>query len=372
MTTRDRHLGVTALFLAPVLHPLLLPVVGVPSHLLWFVHVLPVAWWTYHRGRTAGALAIAVSLVLLIAGERAFGAGYFVSADWKTAIALSVSLGFTCALVGGFALYARKAYALQQQLWHAQKIEMLGLFAASLAHDFNNVLTAIMLSSEMALEELPTGHTVREHVQEVKHSANRAALLTSRLLAFARGDVVVQASAVSVNAVIEGLEALLRRIVAGRVDVLIRLGETGLVESDPGHVEQMLTNLVVNASDAMPEGGTLTIETGTVSKGSAFLPSGFGAAHSYAMISVTDTGMGIDDTMRQRIFEPLFTTKPPGKGTGLGLSSVKSLANEWGGCVTVTSTPNRGSTFRVFLPVVPKADHVMESTLSELLRTLPA
>ncbi len=368
MAIPDRSWAVTALFFAPVLHPLLIPVVGVPSHLLWFVHVLPVAWWAYHRGRTAAALAIATSLLLLVGGERTFGAGYFVAADWRTAIALAVALGFTSALVGGFGLYARKAYALQQQLWHAQKLETLGLFAASMAHDFNNVLTSITVSSEMALEELPIDHSVREHVEEVRHSADRAALLTKRMLAFARGGKVVQPSPVNVNAVVENLEGMLRRIVGRNVDVRIRLGETGVVDSDPGHVEQMLTNLVVNASDAMPEGGIITIETGTVSNGSTFLPSGFGGALTYAMVSVADTGVGIDDTVRHRIFEPLFTTKPPGKGTGLGLSTVKSLANEWRGCVTVMSTPQRGSTFRVFLPVVTEAEHMIESKSSELLR----
>ncbi len=369
VATPDRHWAVTALFLAPALHPLLFPVVGVPSHLLWFVHVLPVASWTYHRGRTAGALAIVASLLLVMAGERAFGAGYFVAADWRTAVSLAVSLGLTCALVGGFALYARKAYALQQQLWHSQKLETLALFSASVAHDFNNLLTAITLSSELALEELPNGHAVREHVQEVKHSADRAALLTKRLLGFARRDVV-QPDKVNVNAVVEGMEVLLRRVIATKVDVLIRLQETGVVHCDPGHVEQILTNLVVNASDAMPDGGVVTIETGTIPNGHAYLSSGVEASLAgYAMVAVSDTGVGIDDTTRSRIFEPLYTTKPPGKGTGLGLSTVRSLANEWGGCVTVTSTPHRGSTFRVFLPVVTEADRLVESTSSELLRT---
>lgn len=369
IATPDRRWAVTALFLAPVLHPLLIPVVGVPSHLLWFVHVLPVASWTYHRGHTAGALGIAASLLMLIAGERTFGAGYFVAADWRTAVSLAVSLGFTCALVGGFALYARKAYALQQQLWHSQKLETLGLFSASVAHDFNNMLTAITISSEMALEELPNGHPVREHVQEVKHSADRAALLTKRLLAFARRDVV-QPVPVNVNAVVEGMEVMLRRLIAKKVDVVIRLEETGVVHCDPGHVEQILTNLVVNASDAMPDGGIVTIETGTISRGHAFLSSGVEASLAgYAMVAVSDTGVGIDDTTRSRIFEPLFTTKPPGRGTGLGLSTVKSLANEWGGFVTVTSTPRRGSTFRVFLPVVSEANRLIESMPSELFRT---
>ncbi len=339
------------------MHPLLIPIVGVPSHLLWFVHVLPVAWWTYHRGRTAGALAIAASLLMVLAGERTFGAGYFVAADWRTAVALAVALAFTCSLVAGFALYARKAYALQQQLWQSQKLETLGLFAASVAHDFNNVLTGILISSEMALEELPSGHTVREHVQEVKHATDRAAQLTKRLLAFARLDIVEQPGPVSVNAVVQGLEVMLQRIVSRNVDLLVRLGETGIISYYPGHVEQILTNLVVNASDAMPDGGTITIETGTVSRESVSPPKGIGSARFYAMVSVSDTGVGIDSTTLSRIFDPLFTTKAPGKGTGLGLSTVKSLADECGGFVTVTSTPHRGSVFRVFLPVAADMDH---------------
>ena len=364
--TPNPRWAVTGLLFAPVLHPLLLPVVGVPSHLLWFVHVLPVAWWTYHRGRTAGALAIGASLLMLIAGERTFGAGYFIAADWRTAVALAVALAFTCTLVAGFALYARKVFALQQQLWHAQKLEMLGLFAASVAHDFNNVLTAITLSSELALEALPRGHAVRGHVQEVAHSADRAAMLTKRLLAFARRDIAEQPSPVSVNAVVEGLEVMLGRIVARNVDLLVTLGDMSLVLYYPGHVEQILTNLVVNASDAMPDGGIITIETATVSRERAIPPSGTRPACSYAMLSVTDTGVGIDSSAHTRIFEPLYTTKAPGKGTGLGLSTVKSLVNECGGFVTVTSVRHRGSTFRVFLPVMSEVDRQKECTSVEL------
>ena len=363
--TSNPRWAVTALFFAPVLHPLLLPVVGVPSHLLWFVHVLPVAWWTYHRGRTAGALTIAGSLLMLIAGERTFGAGYLVAADWRTALALAVALAFTCTLVAGFALYARKAYALQQQLWHSRKLEMLGLFAASVAHDFSNVITAITLSSELALEELPIGHAVRGLVEEVTYSADRAAMLTKRLLAFARRDVAEQPGPVSVNAVVDGLEVMLGRIVARNVDLRVSLGDTGIVRYYPGHIEQILTNLVVNASDAMPEGGMITVETRTVARESVAVPSGVEAASSYVMLSVNDTGVGIDTSAHNRIFEPLFTTKAPGKGTGLGLSTVKSLATECGGFVSLTSSRGHGSTFRVYLPGMSEVDRGNECTSRE-------
>ena len=351
-TMPDRRAALaSALCLLPVLHPLLRPIVGVPSHLLWFVLVLPVAWWTYHYGRAAGAAATAASVIVLLVGERSFGAGYFVAADWPTALSLAVAVGFICALVAGFALYARSMQALQHQLWHSQKLETLGLFAGSVAHDFSNVLTAIILSAELALEELPVGHPVRGLVAEIRESADRAAVLTKRLLSFGRRDLV-KGQEVDLNAVIQELEVMLRRIIPKQVELRVRLGTPGKIYSDPGHIEQIMTNLVVNASDAMPGGGVISIETRAVRTGDEFLPDGLGgAAAGDAMLSVSDTGLGIDERTRKHIFEPLFTTKPPGKGTGLGLSTVQSLANAWGGFVTVTSAPQHGSTFRVFLPV---------------------
>lgn len=360
---------ISALLLAPMLHPILRPFVGVPSHLLWFVHVLPVAWWTYHRGPRIGGLAIAASIGAIMAGERAFGAGYFVSADWPTALSLAVSVGLTSGLVAGFASYARRASALERQLWHAQKLESLGLFAGSIAHDFNNVLTAISLGSEAALDTLSPDHPSRREVVEVIRSSRRGALLTKQLLAFARRDEV-RPQTVAIRDVVERLDAMLRHLIGRNVALTVRLKHAVAAYCDPGHVEQMLTNLVVNANDAMPEGGALTIELSRVAPGHVLIPRGAAVKTDYAMLSVADSGIGMSESVRSRIFEPLFTTKPPGKGTGLGLSTVRQLAEHWKGHVTVSSTPGHGSTFRVFLPVAAGDDETTASAPTTALGRL--
>lgn len=358
--------AICLVFLLPALHPLLLPLVGVPSHLLWFAHVLPVAWSTYHRGHRGGAYSMAVSLVLLVLGERLFGARYFVAADWPTVAALGVALGFTNALVAGFAAYARRTRSLQEQLWQSQKMETLGLFAASVAHDFNNMITAITLSTEMALEDLKGADPQREHLVEIQRAAERAALLSKRLLAFSRREParpVVR----DVAAVVADLEAMLRRLVSRKVQLRV-LSEPGTtVVCDPGHLEQIVMNLVVNASDAIPDTGTITIVTRPARHDE--LPREYegGGETPVVLIEVADTGVGMDAALQRRIFEPLFTTKPAGKGTGLGLSTVKELVSAAGGAVTVTSAPGHGSLFRVFIPARPDASpDTREATAREL------
>lgn len=336
-------------FLVPALHPLLLPFVGVPSHLLWFVHVLPVAWSTYHRGWRGGLASVLVSLGLLAAGERWFGAGYFIAADWQTVGSLVVALGFTNALVAGFADYARRARSLQELLWHSQKMETLGLFAASVAHDFSNMLTAITLSAELALEDDESASARRQHVLEIQNSAERAALLSKRLLAFSRRDVP-QATALDLGDALSDLGSMLRRLVPSRVELRIASDTVPLILCDRGHIDQIVLNLVVNASDAIPERGTVTVTTRLARPHE--LPEGpQGASNDYVLLEVSDTGVGMDAALQRRIFDPLFTTKAPGKGTGLGLSTVRDLVTAWHGFVTVTSTVGHGSVFRVFLPV---------------------
>lgn len=338
------------LFLVPVLHPLLRPLVGVPSHLLWFVHVLPVAWLTYHHGRRTGAVSIATCLTMVVVGERTLGAGYFVPADWQTAISLAVSLGFTSVLVGGFASYARRARTLQEQLWHSQKMETLGLFAASVAHDFNNMLTAITLSTEMTLEEMAAGDPRRHHIGEIPRAAERAAMLSKRLLAFSRRDVS-QPAELNVADVIRGLESMMRRLISPSVELLVDTDQVPDVVSDRGHLEQIVMNLVVNANDAIPSRGMITITTRLAVPQELPLRHDKAPPREYVLLEVRDTGVGMDEELQHRIFEPLFTTKPPGKGTGLGLSTVKDLVTAWQGLVTVSSSVGRGSVFRVLLPV---------------------
>lgn len=343
--------AVCLLFLAPALHPLLLPVVGVPSHLLWFAHVLPVAWLTYHRGRRTGLVSIAMSLTLLTIGERAFGRGYFNAADWQTVTSLAVALGFTNALVAGFADYARRAHSLQQQLWQSQKMETLGLFAASVAHDFSNMITAITLTTEMALGDCSGDGPCRAHFAEIQRSAARASMLSKRLLAFGRREVV-QPAELDVSVVVRDLETMLRRLVATRADLRIATEDVPLVVADRGHVEQILLNLVVNASDAIPATGSITISARAAAPGDVPPAAVDVPFRRYVLLEVADTGIGMSSAIQRRIFEPLFTTKAPGKGTGLGLSTVRDLTAHWNGYVTVSSTVGRGSTFRVFLPAL--------------------
>lgn len=353
-----RHGGVTmaicTVFLAPALHPLLLPVVGVPSHLLWFAHVLPVAWITYHRGPPWGAASIGASLALLVAGERAFGAGYFVAVDWHTVVSLAVALGFINVLVAGFAAYARRARSLQEQLWQSQKMETLGLFAASVAHDFNNMLAAITLTSDMALEDLLPGQPGREYLTEIRDAADRAAMLCRRLLTFSRADAP-RGRPLDIANVVRGLETLLRRLLPQRVELRVQTGAAPGIFSDAGHLEQIVMNLVLNASDAISEIGTVTLTVRTAHRGE--VPDDEAAARqTFAVIEVSDTGTGMDAALQRRIFEPLFTTKPPGRGTGLGLSTVRELVTAWGGFVTVSSRVGSGSVFRVLLPAHSSAD----------------
>ncbi len=352
--SRGATVAICLVFLLPALHPMLRPLVGVPSHLLWFAHVLPVAWSTYHRGSRGGGVSIVVSLLLLVLGERMFGAGYFVAADWQTVVSLTVALGFTHTLVAGFAAYARRARSLQEQLWHSQKMETLGLFAASVAHDFNNMLTAITLSTEMALEEMDPADPERYHVVEIRRAAERAALLSKRLLAFSRREVA-QPVERDVSSVVADLEGMLRRLVSRKVELRIVSGPGATIVCDPGHLEQILMNLVVNASDAIPDSGTITVTTRTSQPGELPREHDRGGAASHVLIEVADTGMGMDAALQRRIFEPLFTTKPAGKGTGLGLSTVKDLVSAAGGSVSVTSALGRGSVFRVYLPLKPGA-----------------
>jgi signal transduction histidine kinase len=339
-------------FLMPALHPLLLPTVGVASHLLWFAHVLPVAWTTYHYGRRGGILSLAFGQLLVVGGERAFGAGYFKAADWQTVISLAVALGFTNALVAGFAAYARSARSLQEQLWHSQKMETLGLFAASVAHDFNNMITAITLSAEMVLEDMDPTDTRRELITEIQRSAERATLLSKRLLAFGRRDAVKSAE-VNVADVVRDIESMLRRLVPSRVKMCVVTQQVPIIISDRGHIDQIVMNLVVNAGDAIPEAGTITVEARTALPREVPEQRGAAGLRRYVLLEVRDTGVGMDAALQRQIFDPLFTTKPPAKGTGLGLSTVRDLVATWQGFVTVSSSVGDGSVFRVFLPTPP-------------------
>jgi PAS domain S-box-containing protein len=239
----------------------------------------------------------------------------------------------------------------EEQLRQAQKMEAVGQLAGGIAHDFNNLLTAILSYCELLLGEIRQGDPLRADIEQIRQAGQRAAGLTRQLLAFSRRQVL-QPKLLSLNTVVESTDGMLRRLIGADIVLEIR-SDPGLwhVLADPGQLEQVLVNLVVNARDAMPHGGRILVATEnrelraeSPARGNGVRPG------SYVALTVGDNGAGIDPANHARIFEPFFTTKEPGKGTGLGLSTVYGIVQQSGGHVTVESAPGRGSTFTILLP----------------------
>ena len=251
---------------------------------------------------------------------------------------------------------------LEEQLIHAQKMEAVGRLAGGVAHDFNNLLTVIAGYAEMLKEGRTANAAETVEINEILEAANRASQLTRQLLAFSRRQGL-QPKIVNLNTIVSNVESLLRRLIGEDIELRTILGPgMGAVKVDPGQMEQVLMNLAVNARDAMPDGGQLTIETAQVDLDASYsfvqasLPPGM-----YAMLSVSDTGVGMDKATVGRIFEPFFTTKEAGKGTGLGLSMVYGITRQSGGNIWVDSEPGRGTTFLIYLPMVPEQDAGLEA-----------
>ncbi len=241
---------------------------------------------------------------------------------------------------------------LEAQLRHAQRMDAIGRLAGGVAHDFNNLLTVISGYSELLLHEMAPDDPHREAVLAMRDTGERAAALTSQLLAFSRSQVV-SASRIDLGVVVGDFARLLRRLIGDDIEFVLRLaGESSPVFADARQLEQVVMNLVVNARDAMPDGGTLVIETDEVTFDEAEgLPAPAGLPPGrYVRMSVSDTGTGMTEEVRARIFEPFFTTKASGKGTGLGLSTVYGIVTQARGHVDVYTEPGQGSVFRVYLP----------------------
>ena len=242
--------------------------------------------------------------------------------------------------------------ALEEHLRQSQKLEAIGRLAGGVAHDFNNILMSIMGSADLMLMDLDRNSPARDEATEIKQSVQRGAGLTRQLLAFSRRQATRQ-QLFALGDVVSGMETMLRRLMGPEIEFdIVRQIEPTTVMADPAQIEQIILNLVVNARDAMPEGGRLTINVDEIEiDEAAAVAHAEGRAGRYARLSVSDTGTGIDERTRAKLFEPFFTTKEQGKGTGLGLSIVYGIVKQSAGYINVASEPGRGATFIIYLPL---------------------
>jgi two-component system cell cycle sensor histidine kinase/response regulator CckA len=264
--------------------------------------------------------------------------------------------------IGMFVAETTERRGLEAQLQQAQKMEAVGQLAGGIAHDFNNLLTVITSYGAMVLADLPRESPHAADVQEILNAAHRASSLTRQLLAFSRRQVL-QPQILDLNGLTGNLEKMLRRLLREDIQLVTRCDpQVALVNADAGQLEQVIVNLVVNARDAMPHGGRIAIETSNV-----MLGEGYGPMHAnttpgpYVLLTVSDTGRGMDKTTQAHIFEPFFTTKPVGQGTGLGLSTVYGIVKQSGGYIWVYSEIDRGTTFKIYLPAVSVAAGTAEA-----------
>jgi signal transduction histidine kinase/ActR/RegA family two-component response regulator len=338
-------------------------------------YLLPVSLVAWRVGRRAGVWMSIASVLLWYVADVMGGAfaSHPVALYWNAAMRLSTSVLVTYLFSTVKTLHdtledrvAERTAALtaeiterkqlQEQLVRLQKLDAIGRLAGGLAHDFNNLLTVIGGYSDLLVSDLDAGNPLHRHAAAINNAAARATALTRQLLAFSRKQVL-QLKVLDLNAVVTTLEPMLRRLIGEDIRLVVGLAPTlGRVKADPGQLEQVLLNLVVNARDAMPQGGTLTIETtnvegrALVAHRQASVPPG-----AYVRLAVRDTGVGMDAATRSHLFEPFFTTKAPGQGTGLGLSTVYGIITQSEGHIEVDSEPAQGATFTIYLPRVEEA-----------------
>lgn len=257
------------------------------------------------------------------------------------------------AFVQGIARDITERKQLEAQLRQSQKLEAIGQLAGGIAHDFNNMLTAITGHSSLGLRKLKAEDPLRENFEEINKAGARAAALTRQLLAFSRKQIL-QPKVLNLNTIVSDLEKMLPWLIGENIDLRTILEpEIGMVKADPGQIEQVIMNLVINARDAMPRGGKLTIETANIHLDEAILIQHIAVQpNSYVKLTVSDTGTGMSDETKRHIFEPFFTTKELGHGTGLGLATVYGIVKQSGGYIWAYSEPGYGTTFKIYLPQV--------------------
>lgn len=245
---------------------------------------------------------------------------------------------------------------LEEQLRHAQKMEAIGTLSGGVAHDFNNILSAIIGYASLLKIDMEGDNRSTHYVDQILASSERAAHLTQGLLAFSRKQVL-NPKAANLNEIVRRVQNLLMRVIGEDIELRTNLSDKDLtILADSGQIEQILMNLATNARDSMPDGGLLSIETARVELPEHFVNAGVnGKTGEYALLTVSDTGEGIDEEIRERIFEPFFTTKEVGKGTGLGLSIVYGIIKQHSGHVAVESTPKKGTTFKIYFPLIGSA-----------------
>ncbi len=270
---------------------------------------------------------------------------------WRNTVLVDESGRIEGTLSSGEDVTERKR--LEDQLRQAQKMEAVGRLAGGVAHDFNNILTTIIGYGSLMQFDLDDGNPAKPYVEQILSSAERAARLTQSLLAFSRKQII-NPKPVRLGVVAGKMEKLFAKIIGEDIELrTVCHDENATVWADSGQLEQILMNLAANARDAMPDGGVLTIETDRMELDGDFIKAhGYGKPGPYAVLSVTDTGAGMDEKTRTKIFEPFFTTKEVGKGTGLGLSIVYGIVKQNSGYVSVYSEPGRGTTFRIYLPAI--------------------
>jgi len=256
----------------------------------------------------------------------------------------------------GFVRDISERRKLEEQLRQSQKLEAIGRLASGVAHDVNNVLMSIMGSADLILMDAKDGDPIHAETSEIKLSVQRGASLTRQLLAFSRRQAT-QSKVFMLRDATSGMETMLRRLIGPEIDLQIMRSSDVMVKADPAQIEQVILNLCVNARDAMPQGGRLTVTVDEIelNEWAAGLIGEEARPGRYARLSVSDTGTGMDEATRAKLFEPFFTTKEQGKGTGLGLSIVYGIVKQSGGHITVASEPGRGATFLIYLPIAAQA-----------------